>query len=122
MIIPFKLTGNIRQRRHIVPDPSIDNSFEDLLTYRDSPESETFVLDVMQGVRRQQKIRSLILSIFGTIGALFGIAGAVMLSDPITWLFTEVMTPTGIMQSVLGVVAVVSFYTWFMNEDLSIAG
>lgn len=104
-----------------MPDPT-DLKLGELLQYGESPEPDAFVLDVMRGVRREQRIRRLILWIFGLAGALFGVAGALMLSDRITWLFTQTLSATGIMQGVLVIVAVVCFYTWFMNDDLSLPG
>ncbi len=105
-----------------MPDSSFDRSLEDLLEYSDSPEPEKFVIDVMQGVRRQHRTRKLILSVFSLIGAVFGLVGAMLLSDRITWLFTEALSATGVMQIVLGIIAALAFYTWFMNEDLGVVG
>ncbi len=104
-----------------MPDSSFDQSLEKLLEYSDSPEPAEFVVGVMRGVRRRQRTRKLILSVFGLIGAVFGLVGAMLLSDRITWLFTEALSAIGVMQIVLGIIAALAFYTWFMNEDLSVA-
>jgi hypothetical protein len=103
-----------------VPDSSFDQELEALLEYTESPQPEAFTMDVMHSVKRERHIRKLILWAFGLVGALFGLAGAVMLSDNITRLFTFTlnMPATETMQVVLFVVAAAAFYIWFMNDDL----
>ena len=103
-----------------MPDSSFDRELEALLGYSDSPQPEAFTMDVMRGVKREQLTRKLILWAFGLVGALFGLAGAVMLSGSITRLltFTVTMPATETMQVVLFIVAAAAFYIWFMNDDL----
>jgi len=103
-----------------VPDSSFDRELEALLEYSESPQPEAFTMDVMRSVKRERYSRKLILWAFGLVGALFGLAGAVMLSDSITRLFTFTlnMPATETMQVVLFVVAAAAFYIWFMNDDL----
>jgi cytochrome b subunit of formate dehydrogenase len=103
-----------------VPDSSFDRELEALLEYNESPQDTAFVANVMRSVQREQHIRKLILWAFGLVGALFGLAGAVMLSDSITRLFTFTITMPAMetMQVALFVVAVAAFYIWFMNDDL----
>ena len=103
-----------------MPDSSFDRELEALLEYSASPQPEAFTMDVMRGVKREQLTRKLILWAFGLVGALFGLAGAVMLSGSITRLFTFTiaMPATETMQVVLFIVAAAAFYTWFMNDDL----
>ena len=103
-----------------MPDSSFDRELEALLEYSDSPQPEAFTMDVMRGVKREQLTRKLILWAFGLVGALFGLAGAVMLSGSITRLltFTVTMPATETMQVVLFIVAAAAFYIWFMNDDL----
>ena len=105
-----------------MPDSSLDQELEQLLDYSNAPQADAFVINVMQGVRRAQRTRKLILWSFGLIGALFGLAGAVMLSDSITRLFTfSVEMPVmETMQAILFIVASAAFYIWFMNDDLSL--
>jgi len=105
-----------------VPDSSIDQQLEQLLEYQEEPQATAFVADVMAGIKREQRTRRLILWAFGLVGALFGLAGAVMLSDSITRLFTfsVTMPATETMQVVLFIVGAAAFYTWFMNDDLSL--
>jgi len=103
-----------------VPDPSFDQKLETLLEYSESPQPEAFTMDVMRRVKREQRTRKLILWVFGLVGALFGLAGAVMLSGSITHLFTFTVTmpATETMQVVLFIVAAAAFYIWFMDDDL----
>ena len=103
-----------------MPDDPSNASLEALLAY---PEPETkdsrrFVDGVMAGVRRAHRMRLLILAVFGAIGALFGLAGGIMLADDINWLFTEALPPMVLMQATLVAVAAVAFYIWAMNDDL----
>ena len=103
-----------------MPDSSFDRELEALLEYSESLQPEAFTMDVMRSVKRERRTRSLILWAFGLVGALFGLAGAVMLSGSITRLFTFTVTmpATETMQVVLFIVAAAAFYIWFMNDDL----
>ena len=103
-----------------MPDSTFDRELETLLEYSESPQGEAFIMDVMRSVKRERRTRKLILWAFGLVGALFGLAGAVILSNSITRLFTFTisMPATETMQVVLFIVAAAAFYTWFMNDDL----
>lgn len=104
-----------------MPD-SFDHELERLLAYTGAPQPEAFVLDVMRSVKREQRFRKLILWVFGLVGAVFGLAGAVMLSGSISRLFTFTvdLPATETMQATLFVVGAAAFYLWFMNDDLSL--
>jgi len=104
-----------------VPD-SIDRELEQLLAYNEAPQPEAFVLDVMRSVKREQRIRKLILWVFGLVGAVFGLAGAVMLSGSISRLFTFTVELPAMetMQVTLFIVGAAAFYLWFMNDDFSL--
>ena len=103
-----------------MPDSTFDRELEALLEYTEPPQPEAFTMNVMRGVKHEQRTRRLILWAFGLVGALFGLAGAVMLSGSIARLFTFTITmpATETMQVVLFIVAAAAFYTWFMNDDL----
>jgi ABC-type uncharacterized transport system permease subunit len=107
-----------------MPDSPFDRELEELLGYSEAPESDVFVANVMRNVQRQKRLRRVILWSFGLIGALFGLAGAVMLSGPIKQLFSfpASLPATETMQLVLFVVAAAAFYVWFMNDDYSLGG
>ncbi len=106
-----------------MPDSSFDQELGQLLEYSRSQHADAFVVDVMRGVKREQRIRSVILWAFGLVGALFGLMGAVMLSDSITRLFSFTLSlpATETMQVVLFVVGAAAYYTWFMNDDLHVS-
>ena len=105
-------------------EDSFDRTLERLLAYPESSRAEpgAFVAGVMQEVGREQRTRKLILWVFGLIGGLFGLAGAAILSPKITWLFTDALNATTMMQFVLFVIAAVIFYLWIMNDDMTVAG
>jgi hypothetical protein len=105
-----------------VPDSPFDRELEQLLAYHDEPQSTAFVADIMHDVKREQRTRKVILWAFGLVGALFGLVGAIMLSDSIAHLFSFSLSLPAeeTMQAVLFVVAIAAFYTWFMNDDLSL--
>ena len=102
-----------------MPEAITDQRLEQWLVYPESKNDDAFVMDVMAGVRKAQRLRRLVLWLFGLIGAGFGVLGAFLLSDTITQLFLKVPA-MGIMQAALFVTAAVSFYLWFMNDDLSL--
>ena len=103
-----------------MPDP-FDETLEEMLAYPEKDSSEDlFVVDVMRRVRAERRRRRVILFLFGGIGALFGVAGAVMLSGAIGQLFTGVLSSTVLMQLPLFAVAAIAFYIWVMNDDLAI--
>lgn len=107
-----------------MPETEYDRSLEQLLAYPQSdPDSATgdddrFVVNVMQKIGRERRMRQLILLVFGVIGALFGAFGALLLSDNISRLFTEVLSGTLIMQVALFISGIAAIYVWFMGDDL----
>jgi hypothetical protein len=105
-----------------VPDSSFDRELEALLEYSESPQAGAFVVDVMRGVRSERRTRRLILWVFGLVGALFGLAGAVMLSGSIERLFTFTLNMPAMetMQATLFIVGAAAFYLWIMNDDFSL--
>lgn len=104
-----------------MPDP-IDQTLEELLAYPDpdATNNDLFVVDVMRQVRKERRTRNFILLLFGGIGALFGLAGAMMLSDGISRFFTEILPITTLAQIPLLAAGAIAFYIWFMNDDFSL--
>lgn len=105
-------------------EPTTDRSAEELalermLGYGEEPAGEEFVLRVMGRVGQERRRRRLILSVFGLVGAAFGVLGASLLVEPIGQLFTA-LPAIGTMQAALFVTAAVAFYGWFMDEDASL--
>jgi len=104
-----------------VPDP-FDVKLEQLLEFDTPPGGEAFVMDVMRSVKRQQRVRQIILWVFGVVGALFGVAGAFMLSGPVSNFMTGGLSLPVMktMQATLFIVGAAAFYLWFMNDDFSL--
>jgi hypothetical protein len=98
-----------------------DLALDRLLGLREALPGDEFVLQVMHRVQRERHRRRLILSAFGVAGALFGVLGAYQLAGPIAGAFAA-LPPTGLMQVVLLAGAGTAFYTWFMNDDMGLAG
>jgi len=93
---------------------------EQLLQYTDEQSAEEFVAGVMQRVKREQRIRKAILLVSGIVGALFGLAGAVALSDSITQLFTLSMSATSALPVSLAIIGVLLFLGWLLNDEMTL--
>ena len=99
----------------------IDQTLEEMLGYDDQDvSSDLFVVDVMRRVQKERRTRKLILFLFGSVGALFGLLGALMLSDGISKLFIEILPANALMQLPLFAAGATAFYIWFMNDDLAL--
>jgi hypothetical protein len=102
-----------------VPEIRPDDDLDRLLATREAVPGDSFVLAVMQRVRRERRIRRVVLAACGGVGAVFGLGGAALLSEPIAQLFAG-LAPNGAMQVVLLSCAAIAFYGWIMNEDISL--
>ena len=106
-----------------MPETPLDETLERMLAYPDSTdtaEPDRFVVDVMARVARERRRRRLILFTFGGIGALFGVAGAALLSEPLGRLLGDTLSTTAWMQGALFAVGGAAFYLWAMNDDLAL--
>lgn len=103
-----------------MPEQTSIDKLDSLLEFREDLPGDTFVLGVMGRVQRERRRRRLILSVFGLLGAAFGLVGAMLLSEPLARIFAG-LPPLGTTQVTLFVVAAVAFYAWFMNEDADLA-
>ena len=104
-----------------MPD-SFDSKLEQLLEFNEAPRGETFVLDVMRSVQREQRTRRVILWVFGLVGALFGLSGAMMLLGPVGQALTGALSfpVMETMQVSLFATAAAALYLWFMNDDFNL--
>ena len=93
---------------------------EQLLEYTGEPPAGEFVAGVMRRIKREQRTRRLILLVSGLIGALFGVAGAAILSDSISRFFTVSMSATGTWPVSLTVIGVVAFLAWLLNDEMNL--
>lgn len=102
-------------------DP-FDRELTDLMRYDEASHPEAFVMDVMRGIRREQRTRRVVLWSFGLVGALFGLSGATMLSGPVSRLFTFSLNLPAMetLQASLLIAGAAAFYLWFMNDDFSL--
>ncbi|MEJ2383336.1 MAG: hypothetical protein P8Y54_02955 [Xanthomonadales bacterium] len=107
-----------------MPETPLDDTLQRLLAYppEASGESERFVVGVMKRVQRERRRRRIVLATCGSVGALFGLAGASLLAGPVENLFTDVLTPERLMQAALLVAAAAAFHTWLMGDDLPLRG
>jgi hypothetical protein len=92
------------------------------LEYSDPAAGEEFVTCVMQRVRRQQRIRTLILALAGGIGAVFGLVGAVMLADRISSVFTFDMASVSGLPVGFVVCGTLLFLFLTLNDDSPVLG
>lgn len=90
---------------------------DELLEYHQTPGPDTFVADVMKGIQRQQKLRKLILTGSGLIGALFGIVGAMFLTEPISRLTTQLAADGSATTLGLAIMALVAFLGWLLHDE-----
>ena len=91
---------------------------EDLLEYHQTPEDGAFVTAVMHRVRRQKRLRRLILVSTGVIGALFGAAGVLILSEPLARAAADIQ----LMPVSVALVGGVAFLAWLFQDETSAAG
>lgn len=91
---------------------------DDLLEYHQAPEDSAFVTEVMNGVKRQQRLRRLILTATGITGALFGAAGAVMLAEPLV----KTMTEINLLPVLISAVGGIAFLFWVFQDETSASG
>ncbi len=91
---------------------------DDLLKYHDNPEPEGFTNRVMKRVKRQQRLRRLILWSTGLVGAAFGAAGVLLLSEPLERVFSDV----GVLPVSVGAVLIVGFMAWLLQDEAATTG
>jgi len=90
---------------------------DELLEYHQTPSDDTFVVDVIHQIKRQQKTRQLILLGSGVIGGLFGVAGAAMLSGPIAKLVAHSSVGDAALPLGLAVMSAVAFVVWLLQDE-----
>ena len=91
---------------------------EDLLEYHQKPEDSAFVVDVMANVQREKRIRRLILTATGVIGAAFGAIGAIMLSGPIA----QALGGAQLIPVSVAVLGGTAFIAWLFQDEVSTGG
>lgn len=95
---------------------------DQLLEYHETPEPKQFTARVMMGIERQQRMRRLILASTGVVGAAFGAAGVMLLSDTITAFFTQMATGSNVVPMGITAFLVLGFLGWLLHDEPGLAG
>ena len=91
---------------------------EDHLDYHETPEDSAFVSEVMARVRHQQRIRRMVLWGTGVVGALFGTAGALILSNSLV----QALDGFNLMHVSVSTIALVAFAAWLFHDETAATG
>jgi hypothetical protein len=91
---------------------------DEILEYHETPEDDNFVAGVIKRVQRQQRMRRLILTATGLVGASFGAVGMLMISDGISRLMTE----TNVLPASVAVVGLAAFMAWLFQDEVAAVG
>jgi hypothetical protein len=94
---------------------------DDVLQYQERPEDDEFVARVMRGVQRQQRTRKLILACTGVLGAVFGVAGAFLLSDDIGQLIRQVMTGKDAVYTGFAILVSAGVMAWLLHDETGLS-
>ena len=88
---------------------------DEILEYHETPQDDDFVTGVMKGVRRQQRMRKLILATTGVVGASFAAFGVLTISDSVNQLITDM----NVLPVSVALVGVAAFMTWLFQDELA---
>jgi len=91
---------------------------DETLEYHETPEDDNFVAGVIKRVQHQQRIRRLILTATGMIGASFGAVGMLMISDSINRLITD----TNVLPASVALVGLVALMAWLFQDEVAAVG
>ena len=91
---------------------------DEILGYHKTLEDSDFVIEVMKRVRHQQRVRRLILSVFGIAGGAFGAFGVLKLSSSIGELFTG----ANVLPVSLSLVGIAVLLAWLFRDEMTATG
>jgi len=91
---------------------------DEILKYHETPQDDDFVAEVMNGVRRQQRMRKLILATTGVVGASFAAFGVLTISDSLNQLITD----TNVLPVSVALVGLAAFLTWVFQDEVAALG
>lgn len=91
---------------------------DEMLQYHETPEDENFVAGVLKGVQRQQRLRRLILAATGVVGAAFGAAGLMMVTDSLN----QLITGANVLPVSVALVGLVAFSAWLFQDEVAAVG
>lgn len=95
-----------------------ETPIESLLQYHETPASDDFADQVMRRVTRHQRMRRWILWGAGVVGAGFGTAGVLTLSEPLARLLGE----AGPLPVSLALVAGAGLLLWLFSDEAAATG
>ncbi len=88
-----------------------------LLEYHELPEPDEFVIAVMQGVAREQRLRRMILMLSGLVGTAFGLLDAYLLAGPLAPLMPQLLAADTAAASGLVLFLVVTVLAWLLHDE-----
>jgi hypothetical protein len=91
---------------------------DEILEYHETPQDDNFVAGVIKRVKHQQRMRRLILTATGLVGASFGAAGMLMISDSIN----RLITATNVLPVSVALVGLVVFIAWLFQDEVAALG
>ena len=91
---------------------------DEILEFHETPQDDNFVAGVMKRVRHQQRMRRLILTATGMVGASFGAVGILLISDSLNRLITDAnVLPVSV--TLVGLVAILA---WLFQDEVAAVG
>ena len=91
---------------------------DEILEYHETPQDDNFVAGVIKRVQHQQRVRRLILTATGLVGASFGAVGMLMISDSIN----RLITATNVLPVSVALVGLVAFMAWLFQDEVAAVG
>ncbi len=91
---------------------------DEILEYHETPEDDNFVAGVIKRVQHQQRMRRLILTVTGLVGASFGAVGMLMISDSINRLIPD----TNVLPASVALVGLVVLMAWLFQDEVAAVG
>ena len=91
---------------------------DEILEYHETPQDDNFVAGVLKRVRHQQRMRRLILTATGMVGASFGAVGILLISDSINRLITD----TNVLPVSVTLVGLVALLAWLFQDEVAAVG
>ena len=91
---------------------------DEILEYHETPQDDNFVAGVVKRVQRKQRVRRLILTATGLVGASFGAVGMLMISDSIN----RLITATNVLPVSVALVGLVAFMAWIFQDEVAAVG
>lgn len=91
---------------------------DEILEYHETPQDDNFVTGVIKGIQRQQRMRRLILTATTVVGASFGVAGMLMISDSVN----RLITGTNALPVSVALVGLVAFMAWLFQDEVAAVG